>query len=41
MHVIVTRAYRVAEGGERACNGHSTYVDGEILDVTKNNTNFQ
>ena len=23
---------------ERACNGHSTYVDSEILDVTKNST---
>ena len=27
--------------GERACNSHSTYVDNEILDVTKNSTNVQ
>jgi hypothetical protein len=27
--------------GERACKGHSTYVDGESLIVTKNSTNIQ
>jgi hypothetical protein len=27
--------------GERTCNGHSTYVDGESLNVTKNSTNVQ
>ena len=34
----MTRAYRAAKGGERACNVNSPYVDGEILHVTKNNT---
>jgi hypothetical protein len=24
-----------AEGGERACNSHPAYVDGEMLAVTK------
>ena len=32
------RAYRAAEGGERACNARSACVDGEIQHVTKNNT---
>ena len=32
------RAYRAAEGGERACNARSPLVDGEIQHVTKNNT---
>ena len=26
--------------GKRACNSHSTYVDGEIHVVTKNSTNL-
>ena len=33
-----SRAYRAAEGGERACIVNSPHVDGEILHVTKNNT---
>ena len=36
--LIIPRAYRAAEGGERACNINSPYVDSEILYVTKNNT---
>ena len=35
---FVPRAYRAAEGGERACNARSPYVDGEIQHFTKNNT---
>ena len=35
---VVARAYRAAEGGERACNARSPLVDGEIQHVTKNNT---
>ena len=33
----VPRAYRPAEGGERACNSHRLFTDGEMLVVTKNN----
>ena len=36
--LVVARAYRAAEGGERACNARSPYVDGEIQHITKNNT---
>ena len=32
-----TRAYRPAEGGERACNSHRPFTDGEMVVVTKNN----
>ena len=35
---ILSRAYRAAEGGERACNARTPLVDGEIQHVTKNNT---
>ena len=35
---VGSRAYRAAEGGERACNTRSPYVDGEIQHVTKNKT---
>ena len=34
---IIPRAYRAAEGDERACNARSPRVDGEIQHVTKNN----
>ena len=37
---MITRAYRAAVGGERACNPHSANVDGEILIVTKNSKMF-
>ena len=30
------RAYRPAEGGERACNSHTACTEGEMLAVTKN-----
>ncbi len=33
---VVSRAYRTAEGGERACNSHLPCTDGEMLVVTKN-----
>ena len=36
----VSRAYRAAVGGERACNPRSANVDGEILVVTKNSKTF-
>ena len=31
-----SRAYRPAEGGERACNSHTASTEGEMLAVTKN-----
>ena len=33
-----SRAYRPAEGGEKACNSHRAYTEGEMLAVTKNRT---
>ena len=30
-----TRAYRAAEGGERACNSRTSCIEGEMLVVTK------
>ena len=35
---VSPRAYRAAEGGERACNARSPHVESEIQHVTKNNT---
>ena len=32
---IGERAYRAAEGGERACNSHTSCIEGEMLEVTK------
>ena len=34
----ISKAYRAAEGGDRACNARSPCVDGEIQHVTKYNT---
>ena len=31
----VPRAYRAAEGGERACNSRTSCIEGEMLAVTK------
>ena len=31
-----SRAYRPAEGGERACNSHTASTEGEMLAVTNN-----
>ena len=40
-HTLVwPRAYRAAEGGERACKPRIVHVDGEILIVTKNTLPF-
>ena len=36
-NMLIPRAYQAAKGGERACNVNSPRVDGEILNVTKNN----
>ena len=33
--IAIPRAYRAAEGGEKVCNGHGTYVDSKILNVTQ------
>ena len=30
-----SRAYRAAEGGERACNSRTSCIEGEMLAVTK------
>ena len=32
---LVARAYRAAEGGERACNSRTSCIEGEMLAVTK------
>ena len=32
---MVPRAYRAAEGGERACNSRTSCIEGEMLAVTK------
>ena len=32
---VVARAYRAAEGGERACNSRTSCIEGEMLAVTK------
>ena len=32
---ILSRAYRAAEGGERACNSRTSCIEGEMLAVTK------
>ena len=31
----IARAYRAAEGGERACNSRTSCIEGEMLAVTK------
>ena len=36
MQAVASRAYRPAEGGERACNSHTASTEGEMLAVTKN-----
>ena len=33
--LAVSRAYRAAEGGERACNSRTSCIEGEMLAVTK------
>ena len=38
---VVARAYRPAEGGERACNSHRPFTDGEMLVVTNFRTGFE
>ena len=35
LNSIVARAYRPAEGGERACNSRTASTEGEMLAVTK------
>ena len=37
-NTILSRAYRAAIGGKRACNDYSVHIDGESLNVTKNST---
>lgn len=37
---VVSRVYRPAEGGERACNSVPACVDGEMLEVTKNKPRY-
>ena len=32
---VEARAYRAAEGGERACNSRTSCIEGEMLAVTK------
>ena len=34
-YYILSRAYRAAEGGERACNSRTSCIEGEMLAVTK------
>ena len=35
LHTVVSRVYRAAEGGERACNCRTSCIEGEMLAVTK------
>ena len=32
---MLARAYRPAEGGERACNSRTSCIEGKMLAVTK------
>ena len=36
--LVMTRAYRPAEGGERTCNSHTSCIEGEMLAVTQSDT---
>ena len=33
--IIISRVYRPAKGGERACNSRTSCIEGEMLAVTK------
>ena len=35
VYYIIPRAYRAAEGGDRACNSRTSCIEGEMLAVTK------
>ena len=41
IYIVITRAYRPAEGGERACNSHRPFTDGKMLVVTNFRTRFE
>ena len=38
---VTPRAYRPAEGGERACNSHRPFTDGKMLVVTNFRMRFE